>query len=225
MDAAIDRTLRECEDALAQGGKVNLTKLGFWKAVSFVKRTPGAVQRYGDRIAAIDREAFVRATPIVLPAWTGVALESLGTAVGAAIVAIAPALASPWRELAFLVGAGALIGMTHALTHYFVGGLMGIRFTHFYSRPPLAPQPGFKTDYATYLRAPARSRAWMHASGAIVSKVIPFVVAAIAGATGVEAWALGLLLAIGVVQLVTDVTLSTRASDWKKFRREMRFAR
>jgi len=65
----------------------------------------------------------------------------------------------------------------------------------------------------------------MHASGAIVSKVLPFVVAAIAAATGVEAWALGLLLAIGVVQLVTDVTFSTRASDWKKFRREMRFAR
>ena len=155
----IERTLGACEDALAKGGRVDLAKLGFWKAVAYVKRTPGAPQRYGDRIAAIDRDAFLRATPIALPAWTGVALESLGTAVCAAIVAVAPALASPWREIAFLVGGGGLIGMTHALTHYVIGGLLGIRFTHFYSRPPLSPQPGFKTDYATYLRAPARSRA------------------------------------------------------------------
>ena len=102
---------------------------------------------------------------------------------------------------------------------------MGIRFTHFYSLPPLRPQPGFETDYVTYLRAPARSRAWMHASGAIVSKAIPFIVAAVAIANGAQTWAVGALVALGVVQLITDVTLSTRASDWKKFRREMRFAR
>ena len=101
---------------------------------------------------------------------------------------------------------------------------MGIRFTHFYSLPPKRPQPGFKTDYATYLRTPARSRAWMHASGAIVSKVIPFAVAALAAAAGAAIWAIGLLLALGVLQLVTDVTASTKTSDWKKFKREMRFA-
>ena len=34
-----------------------------------------------------------------------------------------------------------------------------------------------------------------------------------------RAWA---LLALGVLQIVTDVTLSTKSSDWKKFRRERR---
>ncbi|MBI2772880.1 MAG: hypothetical protein HYX56_00080 [Chloroflexi bacterium] len=40
-----------------------------------------------------------------------------------------------------------------------------------------------------------------------------------------ETWAVLVLLAIGVAQLITDVTLSTRASDWKRFRREMKAAR
>lgn len=225
MDAAdLERTLEGCETALAGGGKVDLKGLGFWKAVTAVKRSPGLVARYGERVARIDREAFLRGAPVALPAWTGVGLEAFGTAVGVAVLAVAPALASPWREIAYLGGAGALIGATHALTHYLVGSLMGIRFTHFYSLPPLRPQPGFKTDYATYLRTPPRSRAWMHASGAIVSKLIPFAVAALAAGAGAAAWAIAALLALGVLQLITDATMSTRASDWKKFRREMRFA-
>lgn len=221
----VEATLTACESALAERGKVDLKALGFWKAVAAVKKDPKLVAQYARRIANIDREAFVRSAPVVLPAPIGVALEAIGTAVGVAILALAPALSSPWLELAYLVGAGALIGATHALTHYVVGGLMGIRFTHFYSLPPLRPQPGFKTDYASYLRTPPRSRAWMHASGAIVSKAIPFVVAALAAGAGAATWAVAALFALGVLQLITDVTLSTRASDWKKFRREMRFAR
>lgn len=225
MDAAaIERTLAECERALASGGRADLGVLGFWKAVSAVKRDGALAPRYADRIGRIDRDAFTRATPLALPAWLGVASGTLGSAVGAALVAVAPALPAPWRELAYLAGAGALIGMTHGLAHYVTGGLVGIRFTHFFSKL-VPPQPGFKTDYATYLRAPARSRAWMHASGALVSKAIPFLIAPIAAAGGAESWAVLALLAIGVLQLVTDVTLSTRASDWKRFKREMRFAR
>ena len=40
-----------------------------------------------------------------------------------------------------------------------------------------------------------------------------------------DAWAVLLLLALGVVQILTDVLFSVKASDWKKFRREMRLAR
>ncbi len=226
MDAAdIERTLTSCEQALRSPGAIDLTRLGFWKAVSAAKRRPDLAARFADRIARIDREAFLRATPIALPAAVGVGLEAFGALAGLAVTALAPVFGPPWRDLAYLVGAGALIGATHALAHYVVGSAMGMRFTHFHSRPPLRPQPGFKIDYATYLRTPARSRAWMHASGAIVSKVIPFLVAAIAAAQGAAAWAVWVLLGIGVLQLVTDATLSTRASDWKKFRREMRFAR
>jgi hypothetical protein len=44
-------------------------------------------------------------------------------------------------------------------------------------------------------------------------------------AIGTETWAALLLLTLGVLQIVTDVLFSVRASDWKKFRREMRLAR
>jgi hypothetical protein len=224
MDAAaIERVLSDCERALATERRPDLGRLGFWKAVAALKRRPDLLDRYADRAGRIDREAYLRAVPIALPAWAGVALGTLGSAAGAAALAVAPALPPPWLELAYLAGAGALIGMTHGLAHYVTGGLVGIRFTHFFTKV-VPPQPGFKTDYATYLRAPARSRAWMHASGAIVSKVIPFLVVWLAAAGGAEPWAVLALLALGLLQLVTDATLSTRASDWKRFRREMRSA-
>jgi hypothetical protein len=224
MTADIDRTLAACEATLARPGKVDLSGLGFWKAVNKVKRHPDLVPTFGARIARIDREAFLRATPIALPASIGVALEAIGTLVLLAALAVAPRLPVLGSEFVYIAGAAGLIASTHGLAHVIVGNAMGMRFTHFYSRPPLMPQPGFKVDYATYLRVPAPSRAWMHASGAIVSKVVPFAVAAWAAANGTPAWTLAILLAIGVGQLVTDLTLSTRLSDWKKFKREMRFA-
>jgi hypothetical protein len=33
------------------------------------------------------------------------------------------------------------------------------------------------------------------------------------------------LLALGVIQIATDLLFSVKTSDWKKFRREMEFAR
>ena len=232
MDQAdIERVLASCEAELARLGTADLKAAGFWKAVSSVKPRPDLISLYADRIARIDREAFVRATrPLVFPARVGVVLEAIGTGIGIVLVTIAPSLPRamdgdiPWKELAYVVGAGILIGATHGLAHFVIGNAVGIRFTHWYSRPPKSPQPGFKTDYASYLRAPARSRAWMHASGAIVSKVIPFGVAAIAIADHAQPWAIAVLLALGALQLLTDLLFSTRASDWKKFRREMRFA-
>ena len=224
MTADIDRTLTACEAALSRPGKIDLAALGFWKAVSRVKRHPDLLATYGRRIARVDREAFLRATPIVVPAWIGFALEVAGTIFILGVILVAPRAPVLGSEIIYIVGTGALIAATHGLTHVLVGSAMGMRFTHFYSLPPLKPQPGFKVDYATYLRVPATSRAWMHASGAIVSKIVPFAVAAYAAANGTPTWTLLILLGIGVLQLITDATLSTRASDWKKFRREMRFA-
>jgi hypothetical protein len=228
-ESTIERTLASCEAALAKPGKVDLAGLGFWKAVSAVKRRPDLVARYADRIARIDREAFLRAArPLVFPAGLGLVVEVIGTVVGIALVALAPSLtlrlgAGAWTIIGYVVGAGILIGMTHGLAHWIVGSAVGIRFTHWYSRPPLSPQPGFKIDYASYLRASPPARAWMHASGAIVSKIVPFVVAWAAASVFAELAVL-ILVVLGLLQILTDLVFSTRASDWKKFRREMRFA-
>ncbi len=224
-DARVAATLEACERALAAGGAPDLTALGFWRAVAAAKRDPALVERYADRIARIDRDAFRRGVPLRVSAAAGLALLAAGAAAGLALLALAPALATPWLELVLLAGFGALDTTTHGLAHAVVGALAGIRFSDWFVILPSKPQPGFKTDYASYLRTPARARAWMHASGAIATKLTPFAVAAYALAVGAQAWAVAILLAVGVLQVVTDVLFSVRSSDWKRFRREMRAAR
>lgn len=232
----IERTLGESERALEAERKPDLTRLGFWKAVGAVKRRRDLVDRYADRIARIDRAAFERHVPLRVPAAFGLIVDIVGAAVGVGLIALASSstapgasppiwVITPWQELIFLAGMGALIGTTHTLAHWIVGSLVGIRFTHWSTSPPRKPQPGFKIDYASYLRTPARARAWMHASGAIVTKLVPFIVYPFALSAGLDPWAIWLILAVGVIQILTDVLFSVRTSDWKRFRREMRAAR
>lgn len=221
-EAGIERTLSDCERALASEPKPDLIGLGFWRAVAAVKRRRDLVDRYADRIAHIDAESFRRQVRLRFPAALGIALDVVGIVAGLALLGAAFMLPALWRDLALLAGMGAVLAATHTLAHWITGSAMGIRFTHWFSVPPLRPQPGFKTDYASYLRTPARSRAWMHASGAIVSKLVPFLVLPVAFAAGAETWTVLALVAIGVGQLFTDALFSTRASDWKRFRREMR---
>ena len=216
MDAGtIDRILTTSEGPLPAG---------FWTAVRAVKRDPALIERYADRIGRIDRAAFEHSVRLRVPIGVGVAVDVIGVLVGIALMAV-PVTGSPWREIVFLAGVGAIVAFSHTLAHWLVGTLVGIRFTHAFTVPPTRPQPGFKIDYASYLRAPARARAWMHASGAIVTKLVPFAALPFAVRAGLASWAIGGLLAVGVLQIVTDVIWSVRASDWKKFRREMRLAR
>jgi hypothetical protein len=64
----------------------------------------------------------------------------------------------------------------------------------------------------------------MHASGAIATKIIPFALIGAAIAADLPAWAVWGLAVIGIASIVTDVLWSTRSSDWKRFKREMRLA-
>lgn len=226
MDAAeIERNLTACERALDARERADLRALGFWRAIAAVKRDPALVERYASRIGTIDRRAFLARVPLALPIQIGVALLLTGTIAGVALLALAFALPADPAGVAVLLGAGALLGTTHDLAHLVTGSASGIRFTHWYTDLPRRPQPGVKIDYASYLRAPATARAWMHASGAIVTKLIPFLVVPLALAAGTPWWTTALLVAVGVVQLLTDLLLSVRSSDWKRFLRERRVAR
>ena len=189
-----------------------------------MKRHPAWTDRFAQRIADVDRRAFTARVRLVFPLRVGVALLILGAIAGLALLAAAFALTGAAAGIAVLLGAGALIGATHDLAHLIVGTAVGIRFSHWYSDLPARPQPGVKIDYASYLRTPPRKRAWMHASGAIVSKLVPFLAVLVAMAAGTPWWTSVLLVAIGVTQIVTDLLLSVRYGDWKKFRRELRIA-
>ena len=224
-EAAVERTLTACENALALSGRVDLRTLGFWRAVAAVKRRPELIERYASRIAMIDRQAFRRYVRLVFPVTLGVVVLDAALFGGLVVLAIASGVTHPWREILVLASAGALDLATHGLAHLAVGTFGGIGFTDWFVDLPKKPQPGFKIDYASYLRASPRQRAWMHASGAIATKLTPFLIIPYALAIDTEAWAILVLLALGAIQVVTDLLYSVRASDWKKFRREMRLAR
>jgi hypothetical protein len=224
-ESAVERTLVACEQALAGSGAPDLRALGFWRAVAAIKRRRDLVDRYASRVAAIDRQAFRRRVRLVFPVDLGIVLLIGGLLIDFVFLALAIGAAHPWREILVLVGTVGLIVATHGLAHLAVGALVGIGFTDWFVDLPKRPQPGFKIDYASYLRAAPQQRAWMHAAGAIATKLAPFLVIPYALAIDTETWTVLILLAVGIVQIVTDLVFSVKASDWKKFRREMRLAR
>jgi hypothetical protein len=224
-DAEIQSVLAACERELQADRVPDLRALGFWRAVAAVKRRRDLVDRDASRIAAIDRQVFRRRVRLAFPVTFGVIALDLGLFGALLLLALAQGTDHPWREILVLVAAAALDATTHGLAHLVVGTFVGIDFTDWFVDIPKRPQPGFKIDYASYLRASPRQRAWMHAAGAIATKVTPFLVIPYAVAIGTETWAVMLIVAVGVLQIVTDLLFSVRASDWKKFRRELRLAR
>jgi len=216
--------LDRIEAAVAAGNR-DLRSLGFWKVVGAIKRDRAAIVRHADQAGRIDTVAFRAGVRTRVRPWVGVVLMLLLSAAGVAGVVLAATWTGTWAGLA-LLGAGVAWSVGwHLPAHAFVGWLAGIRFTDAFMGGPPPPRPGIKTDYAAYLKAEPSMRAWFHASGAIATKLAPFVAFALWPVTNAPAWAAWALLALGVLQIVTDVTLSTKSSDWKKFRREREVAR
>jgi len=207
-------------------GTTDLRSLGFWKLVQQVKLDRALVDEHADQIGRIDTAAFRAGVRLRAPVWLGNALLVGATVVGALAIGAACTWQTPlWKGLA-LVAAGAIWSVSlHSPTHWLVGYMIGIRWTDYFLGGPPPPRPGLKSDYGTYLRADPDSRAWMHASGALATKLAPFLALAWWAASGAPWWAAAALAALGVLQIVTDLTLSTRSSDWKKFRREKAIAR
>jgi hypothetical protein len=211
------------EASVAAGG--SLAGSGFWPLVATVKADPALIEAHADRIGRIDAAAFRAAVAPRFPVWLG-NLTLLG-AIAAGVVALvwASAIEGLWAGLLVVAAAVAWSVGVHSPAHWVVGRIVGIGFTDYFFGGPPPPRPGIKTDYATYLRTSARRRAWFHASGAIATKIAPFLVLAIAPLVGAPGWALLAVLAIGMIQIATDAAFSTKTSDWKRFRREMAFAR
>ena len=219
MATNVSEALERAEAALDAGNGLRGT--GFWPAIREVKADPTSYDL--ERIAAIDRRAFTDWALLTVPIVPGTILNLLVTAGGLGLIAWSYYDAPlPW--LMFLLGLGIVWVTTHGLAHLAVGRLQGMRFTHWFIGEITLPQPGVKVDYATYLVVPARQRAWMHASGAIMSKLIPFLLLPAAAISGQPTWVVWSVAAFGLISIATDVLWSTKVSDWKKFRREMDLA-
>ena len=208
--------------AAVAAGESDLGRLGFWRLIAQVKPDPGLSDRWADAAGRIDRVAFERRVPLRVPVWLGNVALLVGTGVGAAGVVVALRATRPTvAGLALVIAAGAWSVSVHGLAHWAAGRAAGIRFTSYFFRPgQFPPRPGIKTDYATYLRADPSARATMHAAGAVATKLAPFVAIAFYPASHAPAWAFWAVLAIGVVQIGTDIVFSTRTGDWSRVRRE-----
>lgn len=223
--AEIGPSLDGIEAAVGEGN-TDLRALGFWRIVARVKPDRLLVHEHADQIGRIDTAAFRSGVRLRVPVWTGNLLLLAGIVAGGVAVWLAFVWDTPlWKGLALLAAGAIWAVAVHSPAHWIVGRAIGIRFTDYFMGGPPPPRPGLKTDYGTYLRADPDSRAWMHASGAIATKLAPFVALAFWPASGAPWWSAAGLLALGVLQIVTDVTLSTKSSDWKKFAREKAVAR
>ncbi len=224
-DEELQETFARIEAAV-DAGETDLSRLGFWRALRAVKADPSLSARWAEVAGRIDRKAFEAGVRPRFPVWFGNLVLFVGTLVGGLAVVVAMGAEDPTvAGLALLVAAGVWSVSVHGLAHWVVGRLVGIGFTSYFVGGPFPPRPGLKTDYATYLRTNPGSRAWMHASGALATKVAPFVALGFWWATDASAWAAWAVAALGVLQIVTDIVFSRKSSDWKKVGRERRIAR
>lgn len=219
----VEAILASCERSLASGLVPDLRAERFWSAVGAAKRNASLATRYGTRIASIDRAVFGSWALFAMPVGAGTWIMVAATATAGAVATLALTARDPWNGVLLLAGTAGLLVTTHGLAHLAVGAAGGMRFTHWFIGSVGRPQPGVKLDYASYLRADPLWRAWMHASGAIVSKLVPFAMAGVGTAIGAPLWATLTLIAVGAVSIVTDALWSVQVSDWKKFRRELRY--
>lgn len=221
-EAEIAAALDRATAALDAGEGIAGT--GFNQAIAAVKRSPELADRFADRIGEIDRRRFREWAALTIPYPVGLALIAAGVAAGTTAVAYSSRLRGPAQGLVFGVGTAAVLVATHPTAHLVTGRAMGMEFTEWFIGKPTQPQPGIKIDYATYLRTPARQRAWMHASGALLTKLLAFAAIPAARITRQPRWVRRLVTLFALGSVVTDAVWSVRQSDWKKFRREMRYA-
>ena len=220
----VEQALANIEHALTQDADASLSNLGFWTIVDAAKKDPELAATFGARIAHLDLYSFLRWAILTIPLGIGTLIAVIGTGFGLTLIVMAYSTDAPANGLLVLVGMFVLFTTLHSLAHLVVGRIVGIRFTHWFIGAIARPQPGVKIDYVSYLRTPASGRAWMHAAGAIVSKIVPFALLPVALAAAVPGWTIGVVVLMGVTSLFTDAFLSVKSGDWKKFKREMRFA-
>ncbi|MGI8615212.1 MAG: hypothetical protein ACR2L4_00290 [Actinomycetota bacterium] len=225
LGAELDRI-----EAAVDARDTDLRKLGFWRVVALIKRDDELIERYADQVGRIDTKAFRAGVRFRVPVWVGLTMMLIAVVVGVIALVLAVRAGTDSEPDEVIAGVGLVVAAAawaaglHSLAHYLVGRGVAIRFTDLFVAFPPPPLPGLKTDYATYLRASPVARACMHASGAVATKLAPFIALAFAPAAGAPGWAVAVLLGIGIFQIATDVLFSTKASDWKKVKRELAVA-
>ncbi|MCS4541738.1 MAG: hypothetical protein HY929_05385 [Euryarchaeota archaeon] len=226
----IQAELNRIEQEVSKGN-YSLKELGFWKVVSEVKKDLNLIEKFADQIGRIDQIASRTKMPVAVNLWIGHFLEILGTIFGLWLIALSINYPNEFIPNNFIRGtalfiAAFILGTTlHPLSHYIMGRLVGIHFTFYFLNGPLKIQPTLKTDYASYLRVSPSSRIAMHASGTIVTKIMPLIVVIIAMSVSAPMWSIILIGILFLVQIITDIVFGQKLGDWSRVLRERHYVK
>ena len=185
----------------------------FWGIVDQVKKDRIKDDELLGLITGISQKRFREKVSFTLSVPFGNLLELVLTI---AAIVLAFQINSNWM---LYISALVLLTTLHPLSHYLTGTFLGIKFMRYYLNGPAKFEPTLKIDYFTYLKASAKARALMHASGVVGTLIGPLVAAAIAlgkGASGAASNLFILFLLLVVFELLT----STKTGDLMRAKRE-----
>lgn len=115
-----------------------------------------------------------------------------------------------------------LMATLHPLSHYFIGKLFGINFTHYYLNGPVKIEPTLRIDQFSYLKASGKKRAIMHFSGVFGTLAAPLIVILIALDRGVSGTAWNLFYFF-LLLILFELLTSTKIGDLMKAKREYQY--
>ncbi len=202
----------ELKERLRQLGK-DYNGKEFWSIVDQVKRDRIKDDELLGLIAGISQKRFKEKVSFTLSVPFGNLLE---LALTIAAIVLAFLLNSDWM---LYISALVLLTTLHPLSHYLTGMLLGIKFMRYYLNGPAKFEPTLKIDYFSYLKASAKARALMHASGVIGTLIGPLVAAAIALSKGASTAAYYLFV-LFLVGIVFELLTSTKIGDLMRAKRE-----
>ncbi len=225
MDAeAIKQELDKIEASLERGD-FDLKALGFWRVVHYVKRSTQREQ-FAEQVGRIESKASGRKIRFKLGVMPGNASVLVATILGVLLLSYGAISADLRLKSASMALASLILSFsTHPLAHYFIGKRYGIRFLYYYPNGPARVEPTLKIDYASYLLAAPEQRAAMHLAGVVATVGTSFLCLLIGIAAGVAAWAQWFLLAYFLLMLGSDLLLSPKMGDLKRYNREKRYAK
>lgn len=196
--------------------QTNYSGKDFWSIVNQVKKDRIEDDELLTQIEHIRRQKFMERIPIssfTLSVPAGNVLECILT-IAALIMAF-----KTGSDRMLYVSAFILLATLHPLSHYAIGSLFGIRFTHYYLNGPARIEPTLRIDYLSYLKASGGKRALMHASGVIGTVAAPLVVALIALIKGIDNAAFYLFIMF-LLLIVFELLTSTKSGDLMRAKRE-----
>lgn len=194
----------------------NYSQAAFLDIVKRIKKERINDDELLEKIETISMNRFKERVSFTMGVTSGNLLESALTIVAVALVFW---VNSTWMLYVVVL---VLMATLHPLSHYLIGRLVGIRFTHYYLNGPARIEPTLRIDNFSYLKISGKKRAMMHVSGVIGTVMAPLFVCGIAIYTGANDVGMNLFIFF-LLLIVFELLTSMKIGDLMKAKREYRF--